>query len=160
MSAPVWEVLEPRARWLFHLRELGELALVIYPGLAVLTFFASSVMPATVTLPGAALLALAALIWAVWAPSAAWGGWAFLLRDHDVLIASGVLVREVVAIPFDRIQHVDVAQGPLDRAFGLARLVIYTGTGSGADGIVPGLDLARAEALRDRLIRGVADDGV
>jgi hypothetical protein len=160
MSDGAWELLEPRARWLFHLREVGELGLVVYPGLAVATFFASSVLPAPVALGAGALAALAALVWAVWSPSAAWGGWAYLMRDHDLLIASGVLVREVVAIPYDRIQHVDVAQGPLERAFGLARLAIYTGTGSGADGLVPGLDLARAEALRDRLIRGVADDGV
>ena len=37
---------------------------------------------------------------------------------------------------------------------------IYTASGSGADGVIPGIELADAEALRDRLVRVEGDAGV
>jgi membrane protein YdbS with pleckstrin-like domain len=107
-----------------------------------------------------AVLLLANVIYLAVMPQLLWSGWTFWVRSDDLLVASGVLVREVVAIPLHRVQHVDVTQGPIERAFGLASLAIYTGTGLGVDGLIPGLDLARANRLRDMLVQAVADDGV
>jgi hypothetical protein len=82
------------------------------------------------------------------------------LRAHDLLISHGVLIHQVVSIPAGRIQHVDVHQGPIERALGLARLQVYTASGGGADGEIPGLARATADALREKLVRREADDVV
>jgi membrane protein YdbS with pleckstrin-like domain len=96
------------------------------------------------------------LIW----PSLSWRYFRYGLRDDDLLVESGVLFRHTVSIPLDRIQHVDTRQGPIERAFGLSRLVVYTAAGMAADGAIPGLDEAHADALRDSLVRRRGDDGV
>ncbi len=57
----------------------------------------------------------------------------------------------VVAVPYGRMQLVDVSRGPLARAFGLAELRFVTA--AAATGVtIPGLVEADAEALRDRLV--------
>ncbi len=97
----------------------------------------------------AGLLFVFYLLW----PFAAYPQWGFALRETDLLIRSGVFWKHVVAVPFNRIQHVDSAAGPLMRSMGLARLTIHTaGSQMGSVGL-PGLPAARAEVLRDYLSR-------
>jgi uncharacterized protein len=68
--------------------------------------------------------------------------------------------RHSVSIPLDRVQHVDTRQGPLERAFGLSNVIVYTAAGLSADGSIPGLDEEQAAHLRDALSRRSGDDGV
>jgi membrane protein YdbS with pleckstrin-like domain len=63
-------------------------------------------------------------------------------------------------VPTNRIQHVDVRQGPLEQWLGLSRVLVYTASGMGADGVIPGLNVETAEALRDQLVRTEGDGGV
>lgn len=102
------------------------------------------------------LLAVLSVAW----PSVAWSHFHFDVRDRDLLVERGVLFRQSVAIPLDRIQHVDTRQGPLERMFGLSRVVVYTAAGMNADGSIPGLAEDDAHALRDLLARRRGDDGV
>jgi hypothetical protein len=106
------------------------------------------------------LAALLGLLLCVWYPPRAWRAWGYAVREHDLLITGGVLVRQVVSIPAGRIQHVDIQQGPIERALGLARVRVYTASGGGADGVIPGLTLEAADALRERLVRREAEDVV
>jgi membrane protein YdbS with pleckstrin-like domain len=55
---------------------------------------------------------------------------------------------------------VDLKQGPLEQWMGLTRVQIYTASGMGADGVIPGMALGLAESLRDQLVSVVGDDGV
>jgi membrane protein YdbS with pleckstrin-like domain len=60
------------------------------------------------------------------------------------------------------VQHIDVAQGPLERRYGLATLSIYTAGTEYARVDLPGLTYARAVDIRDRLLPGHdrdTDDG-
>ena len=108
--------------------------------------------------PCAVVLGLSVLT--AWYPQRAHERWGWALREHDLVISHGVLLHQVVSIPAGRIQHVDVHQGPIERALGLARLQIFTASGGGADGEIPGLTRATADALRERLVRREADDVV
>ncbi|HEX8702441.1 MAG TPA: PH domain-containing protein [Myxococcaceae bacterium] len=94
----------------------------------------------------------------VWYPSKAWRSWGYAVREHDLLITGGVVVRQLVSIPAGRIQHVDIQQGPIERAMGLARVRVYTASGGGADGVIPALTMEAADALRERLVRREAED--
>lgn len=96
----------------------------------------------------------------VW-PSLAWERFRYSVREHDVLVEQGVLFLHTVSVPLSRIQHVDTRQGPVERAFGLSRVVFYTAAGMAADASIPGLAEAEAEALRDQLSRrGGEGEGV
>jgi uncharacterized protein len=75
--------------------------------------------------------------------------WRYEIRERDVFLAKGALFVVVTLIPFDRIQFVETHQGPLDRAFSLTQLVIYTAAGKA--GTIPGLESSEAEALREEL---------
>ncbi|MDZ7688729.1 MAG: PH domain-containing protein [Halobacteriales archaeon] len=77
--------------------------------------------------------------------------WGFEVQDDAVYIEHGVLVRVKKVVPFVRIQHIDSRRGPVERATGLATLVIYTAGSRGADVSIPGLTPERADELREKL---------
>lgn len=75
----------------------------------------------------------------------------YILREDDLLFRRGILFERVIAVPYGRLQLVDVTRGPLLRALGLATLKFVTA--SAATGVhLPGLRFEDAEALRDRLV--------
>jgi len=75
----------------------------------------------------------------------------YILRQDDLLFRRGIMFERVIAVPYGRLQMVDVTRGPLLRGLGLATLKFVTA--SAATGVnLPGLPLAEAESLRDRLV--------
>ncbi|GDX78804.1 membrane protein [Deltaproteobacteria bacterium] len=105
-----------------------------------------------------ALLLLRALVW----PALQFRAFRYAIRPHDLVVEQGVIFRQTICVPRDRIQHVDTRQGWIERALALSRLLVYTGAGLSADGSLPGLDADEAVRLRDELARGARglDDGV
>lgn len=99
----------------------------------------------------AAVLVLAVTV-AVLAPILRYRRWRYALRADALWIRRGVLWVTVSAIPYSRLQFVDTRQGPLDRLFGLAQLVVHTAA-LGTSGHVPGLAAPEAEQLREHLAR-------
>ncbi|WP_435129265.1 PH domain-containing protein [Halobaculum sp. D14] len=77
--------------------------------------------------------------------------WRFEVRDDSLYLVRGVLTRTDTSVPFVRVQHVDTRRGPVERAVGLASVVVYTAGTRGADITVPGLTPERAADLRERL---------
>jgi membrane protein YdbS with pleckstrin-like domain len=82
----------------------------------------------------------------------------FALREKDVLYKSGIFFRSTIIIPFSRVQHCEIEQGPIDRMFGLAELSLYTAGGSSSDLSIPGLTLDKANALKIFITNRVAAD--
>lgn len=163
LTAPeTYTPLAPNARWLFHAQALVQLVLVWVPLVAAATAalaFALSLIPALV-LGGVALLVLFLL--SVWWPSLSFERWGYAVREGELLITHGVIFRVITAIPLSRVQHVDVRQGPMEQWLQLSRIYVHTASGLGSDGVIPGLEMSVALALRDQLVaagnRG--DDGV
>ncbi|MBK0422698.1 PH domain-containing protein [Leucobacter sp. CSA2] len=76
----------------------------------------------------------------------------YILREDDLLFRRGIMFERVIAVPYGRLQLVDVTRGPILRALGLATLKFVTA--SAATGVqLPGLRAEEAEALRDRLVK-------
>ncbi|MBX2797262.1 MAG: PH domain-containing protein [Myxococcales bacterium] len=154
--------LATRARLLFHLQAFSRLLLFWLPFCVVAGMVgAFTWQPLYAATAATSLLFLRFLI-AVWWPWLSWRRWGWTLRDGELLIARGVLFRSITAIPMERVQHVDVRQGPLEQWLDLARVHVHTASGLGADGVVPGLVHRVAEELRDALVKAAAegDDGV
>ena len=59
-------------------------------------------------------------------------------------------------MPFNRIQHSEVVQGPAARAFDVCTLKLYT-AGNWVLICVPGMDVERAKRLRQQLMNESAD---
>lgn len=97
--------------------------------------------------PAWTLLLLATLSGLVW-PYISVPRKSYAIRKHDVVYRSGVLWRFENAVPFNRVQHVETSSTPLDRAFGIATLHLYTAGGSGGDLRIHGLPADVAERLR------------
>jgi len=92
-------------------------------------------------------LVLAALSVFLWAPMVA-NARGFALRDRDIHYKSGIIWRKTVSLPFNRIQHVELESGPLERIFKLTTLKFFTAGGGSADMKIPALSFSRASTLR------------
>lgn len=79
-----------------------------------------------------------------------WWRFSYRLGTEELRISSGVFSRNVRSIPYERIQDVNLEQGPLARILGMAKVRLETGSsGSGDEGALDSVDLAEAERLRD-----------
>jgi membrane protein YdbS with pleckstrin-like domain len=73
----------------------------------------------------------------------------YQLGDDRLRVVRGLLFRSDTVVPFGRVQHIDVHQGPLERAYGLATLVLHTAGTHNASVALPGLAHADAMAMRE-----------
>ena len=82
----------------------------------------------------------------------------YAVRTHDILHKQGWIFRSEVIVPFNRVQHCEVNQGPLDRLMGLSSLSIFTAGGSSSDLSIPGLKPETATALKEYITRKAGED--
>jgi len=79
---------------------------------------------------------------------------------QGIEIRRGVVWRTVVNVPRSRVQHTDVAQGPLERNYGLGRVIVYTAGSAHARVALHGLAYATALRIRDYLLPGEGGDAL
>ena len=84
----------------------------------------------------------------------------YVLDAEGIEIRSGVWWREIISVPRSRVQHIDVSQGPMERSYGLGRLVLYTAGTAHSRVELQGLSYAVAFALRNHLLPRGSDDAV
>src|SRR5215213_9430520 len=102
------------------------------------------------------LLVLAALILLAWS-ALEWLRRTWTLEGGALRLEEGVLSRQLRAVPFDRIQQVDLVRKPLHRLLGVATLRVETaGGGRAAEVDLDVVTLAEAQALRSSLLRAKA----
>jgi membrane protein YdbS with pleckstrin-like domain len=75
----------------------------------------------------------------------------YVLRDDDLVVRRGLLFSRLVAVPYGRMQLIDVNRGLIARALGLAELRLVTAAAS-SDVTIPGLPEQEAADLRDALV--------
>jgi len=156
-------IIEPRSE---HRLPLGDGTWhQVSPKYIVVQFIANGVVLALVV---AAVLVLTLVLhqWWAWIPGGVLGLVALVtlvvlprqarsigyqLRADDLVFRRGILWQRMVAVPYGRMQLVDITHGPLDRGFGIAQLKLVTA--AAATGVtIPGLTQEAAERLRDTLI--------
>jgi membrane protein YdbS with pleckstrin-like domain len=141
-----WKRLSPKYRSLRQLTSLV-VAPVLFTIPAVIVGVASGRWWISGLIWGAALV-LALVRFAFVGRS--WRSWGYVERDDDLYITHGVMFRSLIAVPYGRMQLVEVESGPLERAFGLATVTLKTASPeTGAR--IPGLSPEEATRLRDRL---------
>ena len=85
--------------------------------------------------------------WVIGRNARAWG---YAERDEDLYIKHGALFRELVAVPYGRMQFVDITAGPLEQLYGIASVRLHTAS-TRTNARIPGLPADEAAWLRDRL---------
>jgi putative membrane protein len=102
------------------------------------------------------LLALGALVLLAWS-TLEWLRRTYALEGGALRLEEGVLARKLRAVPFDRIQQVDLVRKPLHRLLGVATLrVVTAGGGSAAEVDLDVVTLPEAQVLRASLLRAKA----
>ena len=141
-----WKRLSPSYRSLRRLTTLIFIPLFfLIPGIGVGLLTGRWWISAIILGVGAALLVIRlALV------ERNWRSWGYVEREDDLYITHGVLFRSLVAVPYGRMQLVEVASGPLERAFGLATVTMKTASAE-TNASIPGLTPDEATRLRDRL---------
>ena len=125
--------LDPRVIWLWRAQAMSRMFFFWGPlcvGLGVLAAQGSDWRVGV--LIGASLALMLLVLSLLW-PALDFDRFGFELREHDLLV---------------------------QRRFGLSTVAVYTAAGMSADGSIPGLPTAEAEAIRDELARRGGDDGV
>lgn len=80
---------------------------------------------------------------------------AYNLRAHDLSYRSGWLWHKLTTVPFSRVQHVEVDQGPIERALELATLKVFTAGGSSSDLSIPGLSPDKAKEMKTFILQKI-----
>lgn len=93
---------------------------------------------------------LAFALWVSWILVRQVSVHAWVEREDDLMVRRGRVFRRVTVVPYGRMQFVDVASGPLARAFGIARVQLHTAS-QGSDAHIAGVPAEEAARLRDRL---------
>lgn len=119
---------------------------VVLVGLAFLATFFLSVGWAVAL--AVVLLVLAGFGWWVIGRNAR--AWGYAERDEDLYIKHGALFRELVAVPYGRMQFVDITAGPFEQLYGIASVRLHTASPR-TNARIPGLPADEAAWLRDRL---------
>jgi membrane protein YdbS with pleckstrin-like domain len=73
----------------------------------------------------------------------------YVLREYDITYRHGWIFHHETTVPFNRIQHTEIKDGPIDRLFTLCELEIYTAGGSASDLSLSGLDPQDAARLKE-----------
>jgi putative membrane protein len=102
------------------------------------------------------LLGLGVLVLLAWS-TIEWLRRTYSLEGGALRVEEGVLARKLRAVPFDRIQQVDLVRKPLHRLLGVATLRVETaGGGTSAEVDLDVVTLDEARALRETLLRAKA----
>ncbi|OYW47306.1 MAG: hypothetical protein B7Z33_02400 [Sphingomonadales bacterium 12-68-11] len=100
---------------------------------------------------------LAGLYLVIRAPLRRYHARGYQMGDDRLRVVRGLVFRSDTVVPFGRVQHIDVEQGPVERGYGLATLVLYTAGTHNASVSLPGLAhsdaLEMREAIRARVKR-------
>ena len=150
MSADDRAVGEPeRLHPLFLLTGIGGALRGVAGGYVFIAYLA-----VTGRLGMALLAALALLVFLSVGLVLYWRRFEYRVGETEIRIDSGIFSRTHRSIPFDRVQDVDITQGPVARLLGLAKVKFETGSAAGKEeGILQAIALDRAEALRELVRR-------
>ena len=96
-------------------------------------------------------LVLLALLAVVQAPLRRYHAKGYAMGEDRLRVVRGLLFRSDSVVPFGRVQHIDLDQGPLERLYGLATLTVHTAGTHNASVRLPGLLHADAIAMREAI---------
>lgn len=163
-AADSWHMLHPNSLVVGRLAgavTTGIIGIATFGTLVIATLGGGLATRGLLLLAGAGIIVILASAVATWiVPARRYEYTRYRIDDQGLLIRRGRLFRSEVAVLRSRIQHTDVTQGPIERAFGLGTLVVHTAGTSHAQIQLDGVAWDEARRLRTDLTGVAADDVV
>lgn len=97
------------------------------------------------------LATLLALFIIIRIPLARYNARGYQISRDRLRVVRGIMWRSDTIVPFGRIQHIDVDQGPIERALGLATFTLHTAGSHNASVSLPGLGHDLAVQMREEI---------
>ena len=91
-------------------------------------------------------------------PARKYRHWGYDMGSDRLRIVRGYMFNHDTVVPFGRIQHIDVDQGPIDRRYDLATLTVHTAGNHNSTVALPGLLHADALAMREKIRAAIRQD--
>jgi uncharacterized protein len=129
----------------------------IIPGIGAIVIEVSNALPRGLVIVPVLLLA-AYFIFVV--PARRYHYWGYEMGADRLRIVRGYLFHSDTVVPFGRIQHIDVSQGPIERPHGLATLTVHTAGNHNSSVSVPGLTHEDAIAMREDIRAHIKRDTI
>ncbi len=127
-------------------------ALTVLPFLVIaLVLGVAGVLPQPYTWAPMIVPVLIAIVFVLLVPVKRFMARGYQFSDDRLRVVKGVLFHADTVVPFSRVQHLDVEQGPLERAFGIARLILHTAGTHNSSVTLPGLAHADAVSMREEI---------
>lgn len=129
-------------------------ALILAVIIVVVSLVVEAALRDTTSLPfglvfGPAVL-LAAFV-AIRVPLARFNAKGYQISRDRLRVVRGIMFRSDTIVPFGRVQHIDVDQGPIERALGLATLTLHTAGSHNSSVHLPGLGHELAVDMREAI---------
>ncbi len=141
VEAVEFQLLPPRA---LRLRIIGW---AIIEGVLLLPLIVFTVFELWGGLLGIAIWALQATYF-YWLTNKRFYREAYAVREKDIIHTRGHWRRIQLTIPYDRVQHVEIKQGPIARAFKLGSISVYTAGTVGGHLNISDIEFAEAERIK------------
>lgn len=154
LEQDAWQAVSPHYKTALRIRLLLVAAIVF--ALVLMANYFEPVPARWVSLP---LVLCFAYFTLVWIPRRA-RFTRYLLRELDVHLQTGYWWRKTTSVAINRIQHLELTQGPIERWLTLNSLVLYTAGGSQSDLKLPGLDAAVAQHIKAQLLNQIAEEDI
>jgi len=91
-------------------------------------------------------------------PARKYRHWGYDMGTDRLRVVRGYMFYSDTIVPFGRIQHIDVDQGPIDRRYGLAKLTVHTAGNYNSKVTLPGLAHGDALAMREAIRAAIRQD--
>lgn len=151
--------LHPKVRTLWLVGGIVSDAVAI----AVLTGIAAVVVANTQLDLDPWALVVAPVVWLLsiplrlWYTSAAYRAWSYRFTTEGLELRHGVFWRRASAMPYHRLQQVDVGQGPLERWLGMSSVQLRSAAAT-TDATIPGIATDDVDELRRMLMERAGRD--
>ncbi|QUL37429.1 PH domain-containing protein [Erythrobacter sp. JK5] len=94
---------------------------------------------------------LIAIAFIIRLPSRRYTARGYAMSADRLRVVRGLLFRSDTVVPFGRVQHIDVDQGPIERFFDIATLTLHTAGSHNASVHLPGLQQDLARDMRETI---------
>ncbi|MEO0462400.1 MAG: PH domain-containing protein [Pseudomonadota bacterium] len=107
-----------------------------------------------------ALVIFLALVLIIRLPQRRWNARGYDMSVDRLRVVKGILWHSDTVVPFGRVQHIDVDQGPIERAYGIATLTLHTAGSHNASVHLPGLAHGDAVEIREEIRAHIKRDSL
>ncbi|MFU7527250.1 PH domain-containing protein [Qipengyuania sp. ASV99] len=127
---------------------IAALTLIGVASLIELVLRTAVALPMGVIMVPAAVLAL---FIALRIPAARYSARGYQISRDRLRVVRGIMWHSDTVVPFGRVQHIDVDQGPIERALGIATMTLHTAGSHNASVSLPGLGHELAIEMREEI---------